>query len=206
MAELADTRGVGVIGCGALHDEMPGRVVNRSLSFCSGNVICTHGNARLEAAIAEGERSKVLSESDVAQTRETIEETQIKLARWADMISVFMKSIRLREPGNHHLEFRCRIERNANAFDDPVAAEQAAIDQDVAEREATLAHLLGEDRSQWRRVHKERQVEIGQPIIDIANRLVDLGLLEFDPTPVFVDSTTLLNERLVELKLPKVSS
>jgi hypothetical protein len=186
------TQEVAVVQCGALHDEMPSPVENHCFTFCRSNAICSHGNEKVAAAIEAGVSSGLLPPQQAQAMLNTLESTQAKLSQWADMISNLRKSIRERRPGANHEDLRLKVECKSGAFPDIEAARKAALDLDRADRIGILKTLLGNDASQWRTVHKRKQLEIAQPIVEVMRSLANLGLIGLKRDPVSIPSGKLL--------------
>jgi hypothetical protein len=188
---------VKIVVCGALHDEMPGKINNQCFNFCRSNAICTHGNESITEAIETGLEKGYLDSAQASNMLDTVETTQMNLGRWTDLISALRKSIREREPGMNHFEWECAAKRDTSVLADE-AARESALDKDREVRTDILKKLLGHDVSLWRSAHKSEQLRIAQPILDILRTLQNLDLITLNTEAESIDSDALL--ALAELK------
>lgn len=152
-----------IVACCAAHDEIT-EPRNFAFSHCRTNAICSHGNKIIDAAIRRGKIAGLISPERATSLLQLIEEVRIELIRWADRMATWRRHLRLKklEPSDLNL------------------------------LESMLVEELGHDRDQWRKRHREKQLEIAKPILETVQYLQSLGLLTCNNEPVHVDVESLI--------------
>ena len=161
-----DRTEVKVIMCKAAHDEID-KPENHCFPHCRINAICSHGNRIISNAIKLGLNLRKLRKNEARKFRAILYKTEVELVRWTDCNAVLKRELRLKNKDPQTLE-------EINYF---------------------LSTRLGQDQSQWEEVHARGQLDIARPILEIVERLKELGLLDFDPEPIHLETKNLIASR-----------
>ena len=163
---------VKVIVCTAAHDGIKGPAENHCFAFCESNGICSHGfNGILDRAVDRGCSIGVISKSDRDIMRETLIQTRITLSQNIDRLRVQIKMLRTRDP-------------KVLEYTSPEYFEYL---------QSNIVAELGSDQSLWDNALSQKQLEIALPIIQVIEKLRDLGLIQTTMKPTVIDVKTLID-------------